>query len=37
MINNKQAPVNDVNFSPNGTLIASASKDETVKLWNNNL
>jgi len=25
----------DINFSPNGKLLASASRDRTVKLWNN--
>lgn len=27
--------VYDVNVNPNGTLIASASKDGTARLWNN--
>jgi centriolar protein POC1 len=27
----------DVDFSPNGQLIASASKDETIRLWENNI
>lgn len=30
-----KGPIYDVAFSPNGSLIASASKDETVKIWNN--
>jgi WD40 repeat protein len=27
--------VNDVAISPNGSLIASASSDETVRIWTN--
>lgn len=27
--------MNDLKFSPNGAFIASASRDETVKIWNN--
>ena len=29
-----RAPVESVEFSPNGKIIATASKDRTVKLWN---
>jgi len=32
-----KGPVNDVDFSPSGTLIASASKDECVRIWENNM
>lgn len=32
-----KGPVNGVDFSPNGTLIASCSKDETIRLWNNSI
>lgn len=27
--------MSDVQFSPNGLLIASCAKDETIRLWNN--
>lgn len=32
-----KGPIYDVEFSPNGALIASCSKDETVKIWNNTM
>ena len=32
-----KGPIHDVSFSPTGSLIASASKDETIKLWNNTI
>jgi ribosome assembly protein 4 len=31
-----QQLVNDVKFSPNGHIIASASFDKSIKLWNSN-
>ena len=31
-----QDAITDVKFSPLGNQIASASKDETVKIWTNN-
>ena len=32
-----KGPIYDVAFSPNGALIASGSKDETVKIWDNTM
>ena len=32
-----KGPINDVCFNSDGSLIASASKDETVKVWSNNM
>ena len=32
-----KGPVHDVAISQNGNLIASASGDETVRLWNNSV
>jgi len=29
-------PVYDVTINPNGTQLASASQDRTIRLWNNN-
>jgi WD40 repeat protein len=33
-INGHRAEVRSIAFSPNGKLMASASADQTIKLWN---